>query len=89
MRSPFQIGALLALSSLVLPAAQAQSPAEALGVVADQVRAQGLPCSQPSGIERDPSLSRPDLPVWVLTCDEGRYRVELVPDMRARVIPLD
>jgi hypothetical protein len=76
---------IVALSS----AAAAQSEDEALQVVTDQVRTQGYACATPQAVQRDPDLSRPDLPVWILTCESSRYRVELVPDMRARVTPLD
>jgi len=69
--------------------AVAQQESEALQVVADQVREQGFACANPQGIQRDPDLSRPDLPVWILTCENNRYRVELVPDMQARVTQLD
>ena len=40
-------------------------------VVADAVRSQGYACAEPSAVERDPTLSRPDLPVWILTCEGG------------------
>jgi hypothetical protein len=70
-------------------AAAAQQEAEALQVVADQVRAEGYACAEPTAVQRDQAQSRPDLSVWILTCEGGRYRVELVPDMRARVTPLD
>jgi hypothetical protein len=69
--------------------AAAQQNSEALQVVADQVRTQGYACANPQGVQRDPDLSRPDLPVWILTCENNRYRVELVPDMQARVTQLD
>jgi hypothetical protein len=65
-------------------------PAEALVVVANQVRLQGHKCDKPSAIERDLFLSKPGLPVWLLTCGgEGRYRVELIPHKQARVTPLN
>jgi hypothetical protein len=76
---------IVALSSAVA----AQGEAEALQVVADQVRTQGYACANPQAVQRDPDLSRPDLPVWILTCENNRYRVELVPDMQARVTQLD
>jgi hypothetical protein len=65
-------------------------PADALVVVANQVRLQGHKCDKPSAIERDLFLSKPGLPVWLLTCGgEGRYRVELIPHKQARVTPLN
>jgi hypothetical protein len=80
---------VLALLAALSSAARAQQEAEALQVVADQVRAEGYACAEPTAVQRDQAQSRPDLAVWVLTCEGGRYRVELVPDMRARVTPLD
>lgn len=80
---------LLAVLAGLSSAAPAQQDSEAMQVVADAVRSQGYACAEPSAVERDPTLSRPDLPVWILTCEGGRYRVELVPDMRARVTPVN
>jgi hypothetical protein len=64
-------------------------PAEALVVVANQVRLHGHKCDKPSAVERDVFLSKPGLLVWLLTCGEGRYRVELIPHKQARVTPLN
>jgi hypothetical protein len=64
-------------------------PAEALVVIANQVRLQGHKCDKPSAVERDVFLSKPGLPVWLLTCGEGRYRVELIPHKQARVTQLN
>ena len=80
---------LLAVLAGLSTAAPAQQDSEAMQVVADAVRSQGYACAEPSAVERDASLSQPDLPVWILTCEGGRYRVELVPDMRARVTPVN
>ncbi len=71
------------------PVARAQVSADAVAIVANYVRVQGLRCEKPSAVERDSSLSKPGLPVWILTCDEHRYRVELIPHKQARVTPLD
>jgi hypothetical protein len=64
-------------------------PAEALVVVANQVRLPGHKCDKPSAIERDVFFSKPGLPVWLLTCGEDRYRVELIPHKQARVTQLN
>jgi hypothetical protein len=58
-------------------------------IVADQVRAQGYACSEARSVERDPTYSRPDEPVWILKCDNASYRVRLVPGMAAKVERLD
>jgi hypothetical protein len=85
---PRALGMLALLAPGLPSAAFAQQESEAIRVVADQVRSQGYACANPTGAQRDEALSRPDLPVWILTCESGRYRVELVPDMRARVTPI-
>ena len=58
-------------------------------IIADQVRDQGFPCSKSLTVERDPTYSRPDEPVWILKCDNATYRVRLVPGMAAKVERLD
>jgi hypothetical protein len=82
-------GVALGMIAALSPAALAQAHAEVLAIVTSQVRLQGQKCDKPSGIERDVSMSKPGLPVWVLTCEEGRYRVELIPHKQARVTRLD
>jgi hypothetical protein len=47
-------------------------------------RVQDLGCEKRSAVERDLSLSS-RLPGWILTCDEHRYRVELIPHKQTRV----
>ena len=89
MLIPLLTGAALIFFAVLPPDAQAQVAAEALVVVANQVRLQGHKCDKPSAVERDVSLSKPGLPVWLLTCEEGRYRVELIPHKQARVTPLN
>ena len=58
-------------------------------IIADQVRDQGFPCNKSLTVERDPTYSRPDEPVWILKCDNATYRVRLVPGMAADVVRLD
>jgi hypothetical protein len=65
----------------------AQDAASAM--LAAQIREQGYACGQPIGAERDPALARADSAVWLLSCNDVRYRIRLVPDMAARVERLD
>ena len=58
-------------------------------IVADQVRDQGYACNKSLTLERDPTYSRPDEPVWILDCDNATYRVRLIPGMAADVERLD
>ena len=58
-------------------------------IIADQVRDQGFPCNKSQTVERDPTYSRPDEPVWILKCDDATYRVRLIPGMAANIVRLD
>lgn len=57
-------------------------------VIAAHVRLQGYPCDKPKSARRDPAASRPDEAVWVLACNNARYRVRLVPNMADLIEPL-
>lgn len=48
--------------------------------VADQVRNQGFSCKDPASATRDEAASKPELPVYVLTCADATYSVKVVPD---------
>ena len=86
----FVVAALVASFVRLWPAAQAQDGAVALEVVATAVRTQGFPCEKPSSAQRDAQLSKPNLPVWLLTCESVRYRVEIMPSgRRAQVTKID
>jgi hypothetical protein len=85
------LGAGLALNAATstLPEAVAQvQPADdeiPADIIAVQIRKQGYACDKPETAKRDPQVSRPDLPVWILKCESGSYRVRLVGDMADRV----
>ena len=91
------LGAGLALNAMTLggPDAQArdQQVAEAqpandeipADIIAVQVRKQGYTCNNPSKATRDAKVSRPDLPVWILTCENATYSVRLVGNMADRI----
>jgi hypothetical protein len=78
--------ALTCWSALAVLAAEPDGPA---GIIAAQIRSQGYACSAPVEATRDPQASGPDSAVWVLACQNARYRVRLVPDMAAQVTRLD
>jgi hypothetical protein len=76
----------------VLVLAGAASPAIAGGagddpkqILAAQLRDQGYECDQPQSASQDMTASKPDEAVWVVQCENAKYRVHLVPDMAARV----
>jgi hypothetical protein len=78
--------ALTCWSALAVLAAEPDGPA---GIIAAQIRSQGYACGAPVSATRDTQASRPDSAVWVLRCQNARYRVRLVPDMAAQVTRLD
>src|SRR5262245_7585571 len=72
---------------LISPAARAQDmPADAL---AARLRIQGHRCDKALTAERDPERSRPDSAVWIVTCTDAAYRMQLVPNGAARIEAID
>ena len=53
--------------------------------IAAQVRLQGHRCEGSVNAQRDSGQSRPDEPVWILTCANATYRIRLVPNMTAHI----
>lgn len=80
--------ALNAADSAVSTSAQAQEDSAA-SIIAAQIRKQGFACKSPKSATREAKASQPDLPVWLLDCGNATYRVELVPNMAAKVEVLD
>jgi len=78
--------AALPVSALAVDADSSEQPKN---IIADQIRRQGIPCTDPVSAERDVKLTRPNEAAWTLKCKEGTYRVILIPDMAAKVERLD
>ncbi|MFA5951586.1 MAG: hypothetical protein WC807_15005 [Hyphomicrobium sp.] len=78
---------LAAVTVLPVPAlaVDADSSEQPKNIIADQIRRQGVPCTDPVRAERDVKLTRPNEAAWTLQCKEGTYRVILIPDMAAKV----
>jgi hypothetical protein len=83
---------LIMLAAAVTASAQFTAPAfsQALqetptDIVASQLRRQGFPCTSPKPAMQERQQSSPNATVWLLRCDEGSYRVTLVPNLAARV----
>lgn len=78
--------ALLLSCGAAAPAwAQEENPKD---IIAAHVRLQGFTCDAPKTARRDARASRPDEAVWLLTCENARYRVRLVPNMADFIEPL-
>lgn len=88
---------LNAATSAVSPAGRAQAQVHAVAdvqpaddevppdIIAVQIRKQGFACTNPQSAKRDPQASKPDEPVWILTCENATYRVRLVGNMADRI----
>src|SRR5689334_6492030 len=89
----FALGAGLMLNAMMssTPDAQAQEPMQIVAeaqaaeneeipadIIAVQIRKQGYECKNPQSAKREPKASEADLPVWILTCENAKYRVRLV-----------
>lgn len=57
-------------------------------IIAVQIRKQGFECEIPRSATLDTAASKPDAEVWVLACEDASYRVQLIPDMAAKVEPI-
>ncbi|MGE8943568.1 hypothetical protein ACO2I3_16805 [Leptospira interrogans] len=87
-------GKILGLSGLALlmitsmaPETMAQGE-DPRNILAAKVRGQGHICTKPLKAERDPQLSAPDVPAWILTCDDGVFRIIVHADMADRITKL-
>jgi hypothetical protein len=58
------------------------------GMLAAQVRTQGIVCDKPQRAVRDAKLSKPDHDVWILTCENATYRISRYPDLGAKIVRL-
>jgi hypothetical protein len=91
-RGPWPSTPLAAALALGFPSAFGILPAQAADetsaeIIAVQIRDQGYACDKALSAKREhPEL---DDAVWILKCDNGSYRVRLIPDLAAKVEPLD
>jgi hypothetical protein len=58
-------------------------------IIAVQIRKQGYTCGKAESAERDVKASKANVPVWILKCDNARYRVRVFADQADEVDPLD
>ena len=80
------------LSALVLTcvaASVADAQQDPKDIIASQIRSQGYACDKPKSATRDPQASKPYGTVWILACENARYRVTLVPNLAAKVELID
>jgi len=92
-RSPFVVtalglvaGSLSVVNATTGLAADEEKPPE---IIASHIRDQGFECDKPESAKRDKEASRPDEPVWILTCENATYRVREIADQAAKVERLE
>jgi hypothetical protein len=67
----------------------AAGPGTPMDILAAQLRDQGYACDHPQSAEQDAKGSKPDEAVWIVQCENAKYRMRLVPDMAAKVERID
>ena len=76
---------VLALLHAGCTAVAAEPLEDPKNMLAVQLRDQGYQCDQPKSAERDVQGSKPDEEVWIVQCENAKYRMRLDPDMAAKV----
>jgi hypothetical protein len=79
--------ALVGARCMVFAAEQAGEDPK--NILAAQLRDQGYECDRPKNAERDVLASKPDEEVWIVQCENAKYRMRLDPDMAAKVERVD
>lgn len=69
----------------IFTTAAAQEENVEMTVLADQIRSQGYPCSNPISAQRMAGESVQEEPVYQLKCESATYQIRLVPDQAAKV----
>ena len=83
-------GLVLALGIISLSfCEEVASQPEAKDIVAIQLRAQGVPCTNPAKAVKDIQDSSRDEMAWILTCKEATYRVKLIPHVGSKIEIID
>jgi hypothetical protein len=66
--------------------ALAQDPKEvSKDIIAVQIRKQGFQCTNPMSATREGDATKYDDAVWLLKCENAAYKVQLIPNMAAKV----
>ena len=58
-------------------------------IIAANIRKQGYTCGKAESAKRDVEASKPNVPVWILKCDNARYRVRVFGSLADKVERLD
>jgi hypothetical protein len=64
--------ALLDAGCMAIAAEPLEDP---MNILAAQLRDQGYECNRPKSAERDVQASKPDEQVWIVQCENAKYRM--------------
>ena len=84
----FQALLVLAVAGVAAPSAGAEKPTP-LSIISDAVRDRGHTCKKPKNAQWERKQSRPDEEVWLIECENARYRVRFAGDAGPVVTPLN
>jgi hypothetical protein len=57
-------------------------------IIAAQLHKQGVACTMARDAVRKDVDSGPNVSVWIVSCDEATYRVQLIPRRQALITPI-
>lgn len=70
---------VLALLDTGCMAVAAEPLEDPTNILAAQLRDQGYECNRPKSAERDVQASKPDEEVWIVQCENAKYRMRRMP----------
>jgi hypothetical protein len=85
MRIAALIILMLTLASWSEAVAAGAAGDDPMTIIAAQLRDQGYACDRPQSAVQDTDASKPDEAVWIVQCENDKYRVRLDPDLAAKV----
>ncbi len=83
------LGLAFGIGDIALTSCAHAQQEKAAEIIAVQIRKQGYTCGKAEGAERDVEASKPNVPVWILKCDNARYRVHVLGSLADKVERLD
>ena len=85
----FLLGLALGADDIAMTSRAYAQPENAAQIIAVQIRKQGYKCGKAKNAKRDTKASKPNVPVWILSCDNARYRVHVFGNLADKVERLD
>jgi hypothetical protein len=86
--SMLAVSLLVAMAQFYAAVTSATESETAPEIIAAQLHRQGVVCT-PQEVVRDAQSSAAHETVWTVRCNEASYRVRLIPDLGARLTPIE